>query len=370
MKLVSRFTKGGSPDYVFIAFLVILVVFGLVMLASASSDLAKTKFGDSYYYLKHQIVYGLIPGIVGFFLALFFPLKLWEKISLPALFVSIILLLLVFSPLGFRALGADRWVLIGGIGFQPGEIVKLTFLIYMAAWIGRNRTRAKSFTQGFLPMLILLAFVIVPLILQPATTTAVLIFISVITMYFTAGAKIRYLFWIGIVAVVALVALIFITPYRMQRVLSFMNPDADPLGKTYQINQTLIAIGSGGIWGVGYGRSTTKLHYLPEPIGDSIFAVIGEELGFVGSAALIIFFLFFIWRALSIARKAPDGFGRLATIGFSTLIGLQAFVHIGANSGLIPLTGVPLPFISYGGTALAMFLTMSGIIVTISKRRT
>ncbi len=369
MKLISRFTKGGAPDYVFIAFLIILVVFGLVMLTSASSDLAKTKFGDSYYYLKHQIIYGLIPGLVGFFLALFLPLKVWEKISLPALFLSIIFLLLVFSPLGLRALGADRWISIGGIGFQPGEIVKFTFLIYMAAWIGRNRSRAKSVTHGLLPMLVLLGFVIVPLILQPATTTAVLIFTSVITMYFTAGAKMRYLFWIGIVAAVALVALVFITPYRMQRVLSFMNPDADPLGKTYQINQTLIAIGSGGMWGVGYGRSTTKLHYLPEPIGDSIFAVIGEELGFVGSAALIIFFLFFVWRGLSIAKKAPDGFGRLAAMGFSTLIGLQAFVHIGANSGLIPLTGVPLPFISYGGTALAVFLTMSGIIVTISRRR-
>lgn len=368
MRFIPRFAKGGSPDYIFIAFLIVLVVFGLVMLTSASSDLAKTKFGDSYYYLKHQILYGLIPGIVGFFLALFLPLKAWEKISLPALFISIALLLLVFSPLGFRALGADRWIDIGGIGFQPGEIVKFTFLIYMAAWIGKDRSRGKSFARGLLPMLVLLGFVLVPLILQPATTTAVLIFASVITMYFTAGARMRYLFWIGVIAVTALVALIFITPYRMQRVLSFMNPDADPLGNTYQINQTLIAIGSGGMWGVGYGRSTTKLHYLPEPIGDSIFAVIGEELGFVGSAALILFFLFFVWRGLSIAKKAPDGFGRLAAIGFSTLIGLQAFVHIGANSGLIPLTGVPLPFISYGGTALAVFLTMSGIIVTISRR--
>ncbi len=361
--------RKGNPDYVFIAFLVILVVFGLVMLMSASSDLGRANFGDSFYFLKHQIFYGLIPGIIGFFFAYFFEYRIWEKISLPALLVSILFLLLVFSPLGFRALGAERWVSIGGIQFQPGELVKLTFIVYMAAWMGKKRARGKKLGEGFLPMLMLLGAVLVPLVLQPATTTAGLIFASVLTMYFMSGARVKYVAATIALAAVGFVSLVMITPYRMERILGFIHPQADPLGKTYQINQTLMAVGSGGVWGVGYGRSTTKLGALPEPMGDSIFAVIGEELGFAGSIALILFFLLFVWRAFIIAKKTSDGFARLMVVGFGTLIGIQAFVHIGANTGVIPLTGVPLPFISYGGTALAVFLTMSGIIATISRGR-
>ncbi len=364
-----KFTRGSTPDYVFIAFLVLLVIFGLVMLSSASSDLSQTKFGNSYYYLTHQILYGLLPGLVGFFIAFFFDYQIWKKLGLPLLILGIIFLLLVFTPLGFKAYGADRWLSFGGFGFQPGEFVKVTFLIYMAAWISKNQTRSKSFMEGLVPFLILLASVLVPLVLQPATTTAVLILVATITMYFTAGAKVRFIVFMALAGALALILLILATPYRMQRVLSFLDPASDPLGSTYQINQSLIAIGSGGITGVGYGRSTTKLHYLPEPIGDSIFAVIAEELGFVGSVVLISFFLVFVWRGLIIARAAPDIFGRLLGTGFMTLIGLQVFVHIGANSGLIPLTGVPLPFVSYGGTALAAFLTMSGLVANISMKR-
>ncbi|MEK7651353.1 MAG: putative peptidoglycan glycosyltransferase FtsW [Patescibacteria group bacterium] len=361
--------KSSSLDYSFIAFFIVLVIFGLVMLTSASSDLSKARFGDSYYYLKHQILFGILPGLVGFFAAFFINYQNWKKWGIWFLAGSVILLLLVFTPLGFKAYGSERWLSIGGVGFQPGELVKITFLIYMAAWIGKSQSRGKNLREGFIPFMILSAGVLMPLILQPSTTIAVLILGAVLAMYFTAGAKIRFLFSVGAITLFAVAALLFITPYRMERVLGFLNPASDPLGKTYQINQTLIAIGSGGLTGVGYGRSTTKLHYLPEPIGDSIFAVIAEELGFIGSIALIFFFLLFVWRGLAIAKGASDAFGRLLGIGFMTIIGLQVFVHIGANSGLIPLTGVPLPFVSYGGTALAVFLTMSGLMVNISMKR-
>ncbi len=364
-----KFTRSSTPDYLFIAFLAILIIFGLVMLTSASSDLSRTKFGDSYYYLKHQILYGLLPGLAGFFIALFFNYQRWKKWGLLLLILSVVFLLLVFTPLGFKAYGSDRWLNIGGFGFQPGEFVKIAFLIYMAAWIGKSQNRGKSFTAGLVPFSILLASVLLPLVLQPSTTTAVLILAAAITMYFTAGAKVKFIFLIVLMGALAVVSLILATPYRLQRILGFINPGADPLGKTYQINQSLTAIGSGGIWGTGYGRSVTKLYYLPEPIGDSIFAVIGEELGFVGSLTLVFFFLLFVWRGLIIAKSAPDTFGRLLGTGFMALIGFQAFIHIGANSGLIPLTGVPLPFISYGGTALAVFLTMSGLVVNISMKR-
>ncbi|TSA45485.1 putative lipid II flippase FtsW [bacterium] len=364
-----KFSRSSAPDYLFIAFLLIIVVFGLVMLTSASSDLSQSKFGDSFYYLKHQVLYGLLPGIVGFLFALFFNYQGWKKWGLPLLILGIVSLLLVFTPLGFNAFGSDRWLNIGGFGFQPGEFVKVAFLIYMAAWLSKNQTRGRSFMGGLVPFLILLGSVLIPLIFQPATTTAVLILVAAISMYFTAGAKVRFIVLIALVGALAVILLVLVTPYRMQRVLSFLDPASDPLGKTYQINQSLLAIGSGGIWGVGYGRSTTKLNYLPEPMGDSIFPVIAEELGFAGSLALVSFFLIFVWRGLIIAKSAPDIFGRLLGTGFITLIGLQAFVHIGANSGLIPLTGVPLPFISYGGTALVVFLTMSGLVVNISMRR-
>ena len=249
--MLSKFQRSSAPDYSFIAFLIILVVFGLVMLTSASSDVSQLKFGDSFYYLKHQILYGLLPGLLGFFVAVFFNYQNWKKWGLPLLLASVALLLLVFTPLGFKAFGSERWLSIGGFSIQPGELVKITFLIYMAAWISKNQARSKSFVEGLVPFLILLGGVLVPLILQPSTTTAVLILAATLAMYFTAGAKIRFLFSIAIIAAFAVVSLLFITPYRMQRVLGFLDPNSDPLGNTYQINQSLMAIGSGGLTGVG-----------------------------------------------------------------------------------------------------------------------
>jgi cell division protein FtsW len=359
----------GNIDYAFVTFLFILTVFGLVMLTSASSDLARSQFGDSFYYLKHQIFFGLLPGLVGFFAGLFIDYHFWAKISVWLIALSIGLLLLVFTPLGFHALGADRWVHFGSFSFQPGEIVKFTFIVYAAAWLAKGKMRAQSFGNGLLPFGLLLGSVILPLILQPATTTAVLIAVGALAMYFAAGAKIRYISLIVLLGAAAFAALVFVTPYRFQRVTGFLNKQSNVLTTNYQLNQAMIAIGSGGLWGVGYGRSTTKLHFLPEPIGDSIFAVIGEELGFVGSGALIIVFLLFIWRGLKIAKNASDAFGRLMVTGFMTIIGFQTFVNIGAISGVIPLTGVPLPFISYGGTALVTLLTMGGITTQIAMRK-
>ena len=359
----------GNIDYAFISFLFILTVFGLVMLSSASSDLARSQFGSSFYYLEHQIIYGLIPGIVGFFIGLFVDYHVWAKYSVYLLILSVVLLLLVFTPLGFHALGADRWLHFGSFSFQPGEIVKFTFIVYVASWLSRGKSRTASFASGLLPFSLLLGSVLLPLILQPATTTAVLIGAGALAMYFTAGAKVRYIGTVVLAGLLVLGALLLITPYRLERVTGFLNKQSNTLGTNYQVNQAMIAIGSGGLFGVGYGRSTAKLHFLPEPIGDSIFAVIGEELGFVGGIVLIVLFLLFVWRGLKIAKNAPDNFGRLMVTGFMVIIGLQAFINIGAISGVIPLTGVPLPFVSYGGTALAVLLTMGGVTTQVAMRR-
>ena len=359
--------KSKRIDYFFISLVFLLTAFGLVMLSSASSDLGKIKFNDSYFYLKHQIIYGLSFGLLGFFITVNVYYRRWGKWALIFLFISIALLILVFSPLGFLAGGAKRWLYFGGFTFQPSEIVKFTFLVYLAAWLSKNKDRARSFIAGFLPFLLLLAIIVFILLLQHSTSTALIILATTLLVYFTSGAKLKFIFSAVFLVILVLPLVIYLTPYRWERVMTFLNPQSDPLGKSYHLNQTLLAIGSGRLWGRGYGQSTTKIHYLPEPIGDSIFAVIAEELGFVGAASLIIAFFLLIWRGFLIAFKNSDNFAKLLAVGFSLMIGLQVFVHIAALSGLIPFTGVPLPFISYGGTALAVFLTMAGVIANISK---
>ncbi|MEX1014275.1 MAG: putative lipid II flippase FtsW [Candidatus Paceibacterota bacterium] len=367
-KLFSRSPKPRSqPDYTFIIIVCLLVIFGLVMLASASSDIAKEEFGNSYYYLSHQVIYGLSFGIIGFILGSLIYYNKWKNFAIFLLGLNMIAMALVFTPLGISAKGASRWLDLGLFSFQPSEILKLTFLIYISSWMSKNKKRGRSFMEGALPFLLLLGGVLGLIFFQPATTTAVIIFVAAIIMYFASGAKIKYIGMIFLLALTMFSLLIVSSPYRLDRVKTFLNPAENQLGESYQINQSLIAIGSGGLTGVGYGKSTTKINYLPEPIGDSIFAVIAEELGFVGSVLLISLFISFFWRGFYIARKSSDPFGKILVIGFISIITLQAFVNMGAMSGLLPLTGVPLPFISYGGTALAVFLIMCGIIINVSR---
>ena len=364
-RLSSR--KASAPDYVFLGVVAFLVVFGLVMLTSASSDLAAARFGNSYYYLTHQLLFGLLPGLIGFCVGFFVYYRHWERWATVILIASIVLLILVFTPLGHAEKGATRWLSIGSFTFQPSELLKLTFFIYLASWISRNEARRKSFSEGFLPFMLLVVGVVVLLIVQPATTVAILIFAASLGMYFTAGGRFSFIVVAVLIAGLGISLLIAVTPYRMQRILTFLHPNSDTQASGYQITQAQNAIGSGRLLGVGFGKSTTKLKYLPEPIGDSIFAVIAEELGFVGATAVVLAFLFLVLRGLRIARGAPDEFSRLLVTSFTVVLGLQAFVNMGAISGIIPLTGVPLPFVSYGGTALAVFLTMCGVIANISR---
>lgn len=359
--------RSHRPDYLIIICLGVLVIFGLLALASASSNLGQTKFGDSFYYLKHQVLTGLMIGIAGFFLAYKFYYRHYQKLALILLLASLALTALVFTPLGLTAGGAERWVKIGPITFQPAEFLKLTVIIYFSAWLAGQTERSRSFIKGALPFLLVLAAVGGLLLKQPTTTTVVIIATSALVLYFVSGAKLSYVGGIGAICLLIVAGVVLITPYRFQRIANFLNPDANPLGGGYHINQAQIAIGAGKIFGVGYGQSTTKISYLPEPIGDSIFAVVAEEMGFVGSIALVSVFLLLVLRILLLARSTKDRFGKLLLVGFGTLISLQVFINIGAISGLLPLTGVPLPFISYGGTALAVFMTMGGIVANISR---
>lgn len=365
----TKFYKSGhGPDYFLLAIIFILTVFGLAMLASASSELGRTKFNDSYYYFRHQIYYGLFLGLAGFLSGLFFRYQNLKKLALPLLLVSIVFLTLVFTQLGLEVRNANRWLKFGPISFQPAELLKLTFIIYLAAWLSNPKLkRENNFWSGLLPFLIVFGFIALLLILQPATSTVIILLGTGLTIYFLSGAQIKYIFLVALLGVSIFGLIIYLTPYRWARISGFLNQGQDNQNKNYHLNQALIAIGSGGLFGVGYGQSVTKVNYLPAPMDDSIFAVISEELGFVGAGTLIALFGLLTFRLFWLAKKVRDRFGQLILIGFGTIIAFQSVVNMGAISGILPLTGVPLPFVSYGGTALAVFLTISGIALNVSK---
>ena len=360
--------RGHHPDYLLLASVFILTLGGLIVLSSASSNIGEIKFGDSYYYLKHQMYFGLSLGLLGFLAAYFIRYQFYQKIALPFLLVNVGLLSLVFTSFGITSGGASRWLEMGPITFQPAELLKLSFILYLAAWLSNTKvSRSETMSEGLFPFLIISGIIGGLLVLQPATSTVAILLTAGLGVYFLSGAKWKYIFSIAGLGLLALTMLIFATQYRMKRVMSFFDQSGDSLGANYHLNQALIAIGSGGVTGVGYGQSTAKASSLPAVIDDSIFAVLGQELGFLGTSVVVVIFAILVFRFFWIASRARDRFGKLILAGFGLIIALQSIVHIGSISGLLPLTGVPLPFVSYGGTALAVFLTMSGIAANISK---
>ena len=362
--------RSNKPDYFFIGLVGVIVLFGLVMLSSASSAVGYNKFGDNYWYLKHQVFYGLLPGIVVFLIFLNIDYRKFRKLALPFLIISIIALILVFIP----GLGADygrarNWINIFGVSVQPAEIVKLTFLIYLAAWLGDKigTRKMEDASQSFIPFITTFGLIVFLIAAQPDLGTLSIIVVMAISVYFAAGAPLKHMAIIGSGGILMFLALIKIAPYRAARLMTFLNPGLDPQGVGYHINQALLAIGSGGIFGLGLGLSRQKFQYLPEVAGDSIFAIISEELGFIFAVGLIIAFILLALRGYRIAKTAPDGFGRLLAVGVTSWFVFQAFINIGAMLSLMPLTGVPLPFVSYGGTALTINLAAVGIVGNISR---
>lgn len=361
--------KQHQGDYVLLILVGIVVVFGLMMLISVGSVIGYEKFSDGYHFFKRQFLFGLLPGLLGFFL--FSRTNYWElrKTSFALMIASIVLLLLVFIP-GLRSEfgNARSWISFGEFSIQPSEIVKLTFLVYLAGWLDKTGEKDLSdVSQGLMPFLVVLGVIMILIGLQPDFGTMSIIIGMSMVVYFVGGGKISHLLGLsGLGAVLGFIA-VKMAPYRLARFTSFLNPELDPQGIGYHIKQALLAVGSGGWFGLGLGHSHQKFSYLPEVVSDSIFAVIAEELGFVFSGLLIILFIFLMWRALNIAKNAPDTFGRLLAVGIIAWIFLQTIVNIGAMLALLPITGVPLPFISHGGTALMVSLTSMGILYNISK---
>jgi len=347
---------------------ILLVGVGLAMFVSASLGiLAKNK--DIFYnVLRSQLVLGLGFGLIAAYIAFKVNYKLLSKFSLFIFLGAILLTAAVFIPgLGITHQGAERWIGLGPVSFQPVEILKFAFVIYFAAWLSWAKNRVDDFRFGILPLGIMLTIIALILFKQPDTKSFILISITGFTMLFISGVKLRKIFGLGLLAVLVLGGLVFFNPYLQSRVKTFIDPANDPRGASYQIQQSLIAIGSGGVFGRGYGQSIQKFSYLPEPQGDSIFAVVGEELGFVGAMAVIILYLLFALRGFRIANNSPDLFSRLLVSGIVILITAQSFMHIASVIGVFPLTGVPLVFMSHGGTSLMIDLMAIGVVLQISK---
>lgn len=348
--------------------LLVLLLFGLVMIASAGVAYSRTRFGDAYFFFRRQLFFGVVPGLFALYFAQKINYNFWKKISFPIFAASIFALILVFIPgIGNRIYGASRWIQLGSFSFQPSEMLKLSLILYLAAWLENRVERVKDFYEGLLPFGAIVALVSFLLIKQPDVGTLGVVILISMSIYFVSGARLSHIALMGGTGVFFLYLLVKFESYRMNRFLVFLHPELDPRGIGYQINQALLAIGSGGIFGVGLGHSLQKFNYLPEPVGDSIFAIVGEELGFFGASFLVVLFLVLAFYGLRVAKTAPDRFSRLVAVGIVSWIVFQAFINMAAISGLIPLTGIPLPFVSYGGTSILFLMAAMGILLNISK---
>jgi len=357
-------------DRYFLITVLILVFVGFFIFTSASLGLhARTggaKFGAVAF---NQIFFGLFLGFIGMYIASRIDYKIWKRYSFYIFLFSILMTLLVFIPkLGFSSGGATRWLALGPLSFQPAELLKLGFVIYFSAWISGMQTKIKQFKFGLFPLMVLFVIIGAILLAQPDTGTFLVILATGVVMFISAGGSLKHVFMISIIGIIVLLAIGFSRPYVLDRITTFINPGADRQGSGYQLDQSLIAIGSGGVFGKGFGQSVQKFDYLPEPIGDSIFAVAAEEWGFLGAITILFLFVIFALRGFKISSNSQDIFGSILVIGIISLIFIQSFINIASMLGLFPLTGMPLIFISHGGTALFFALVEVGIILSVSRQ--
>ncbi len=360
--------KAGKIDYFFFWTSIALLGIGLLSFVSASLGIFAKNIPQFYSVLFNQLAFGLGGGIAAFFLFLKVPYQTWRTWA-PFIFIGALLITcLVFVPsLSLSHGGARRWISIGNFQFQPVEFLKIGFIFYFAAWLSWVKQRSRELAFGAIPLCISLGVVAFVLFKQPDTKSFILIATASLAMLFVSGISWKYILGMLAIALVLFGGLVAFRPYVRERVQTFLNPSHDPSGSSFQLRQSLIAIGSGGIAGRGLGQSVQKFTYLPEPQGDSIFAVIGEEFGFIGTTLIVVLYLMFALRGIRIAYRAPDSFSRLLVTGIIILITAQVFMNIASITGLFPLTGVPLVFMSHGGTSLMVSLGMVGLLLNISR---
>ncbi len=370
------------PDYILLGTIIALIVLGILILSSVSASLSQEKFGNTYYFLSHQLIFGFLPGLILAFLAFKTPIVLLKKWTPLVLLINLLLVAMVFLPkVGTSFGGATRWINFGPFTFQPSEFLKLSFILYLASWLASRMPHQKAFgekqsekivgfNQTLIAFLLVVGIISLLLIFQPDISTLGVIGVVAVLMYFLSGTPLWHSILVVFLGAGGLFALINLVPYRLNRLQVFFNPEADPMGIGYQIKHALIAIGSGGISGVGLGMSMSRLKFgsLPHSVSDAIFAIFAEETGFIGGIILILIFLLFFWRGTKIIKLSQDKFTQLTALGITLWITFQGFVNIGSMIGAVPLAGVPLPFISYGGSALITELVGAGILLNLSKR--
>ncbi|HEY5601021.1 MAG TPA: putative lipid II flippase FtsW [Patescibacteria group bacterium] len=353
-------------DYQLLFLVLGISIFGLLMVYNASVVIATRDFSDKYFYFKNQgIWFGL--GIVLLFITSRIDYHIYQKWALPIFLVAIGLLIAVFLPGigGLEVLGAKRRVNLGPVGFQPAESVKLATTIFLAGYFASHK---EIVTKKIIPFLVILGVLLGLIILQPDMGTAMIVVGTGLGMFFLAGGNLSYFLILAPFLAAGAIGLILVAPYRLARLKTLIDPTTDLQGAGYHINQVLIALGNGGLLGLGLGKSRQKFEYIPEVATDSIFAVIAEELGFIKVSIVILLFLFILLKIINIAQKAPDKFGQLLAGGIAVYIGIQVLFNLGSMVALVPLTGVPLPFISYGGSSLIVNLAAIGIVLNISRQ--
>lgn len=354
-------------DYVLLGAISLLLFIGLIAVFSSSSVWSQFTFNDKFFYLKRQLLFVTIGFVLMFFFTLI-PYKLWQKYATFILFISFGLLIIVLIPgIGIVRGGAQSWIGVGAFSIQPSEFVKLSLIIFIAERLTVYGKKITSFFKGFFPLLLLIFLAFTLIMFQPDLGTGVVLVLTCMFIIFIAGAQIKHFVGLGILGLSGFVLLILSAPYRIRRITSFLNPWEDPLGDGFQIIQSLYAIGPGGLLGVGLGNSLQKHFYLPEPQTDFIFAIISEELGFLGGIFIIILFGVVLWRGTKVALEAPCPFSRYVSYGIVCMLSLQTMINISVVIGLIPVTGITLPFLSYGGSSLILTLASVGILLNISR---
>ena len=348
-------------DYLLVLMPLLLAVFGIVMIYEASNVAAFQAFSDKYHFVKDQIIW----AVVGFILLGILSRIHYQKyyfLSVPVLLITIISLIAVLAPgIGLKFQGARRWIGIGQFTFQTSELAKISLILYLSAWLS-NKEKGRLFS-----FVLLLGFVVGLVIIQPDLGTGVILTTIFLVVYFISSSPLSHFMILIPGVVLAIIFLSIISPYRYQRLMTYFDPNSDPLGSSYHIRQILISLGSGGFFGLGLGASRQKYQFLPEATTDSIFAIIGEEIGFLGTCFLLVFYIYFLYRIYLLAKNSPDKFSLLLSAGILSLFGFQILINLGAMVAIFPLTGIPLPFISYGGSNLIISLMSIGILINISK---
>lgn len=355
------------PDMILLGAILALLCIGVVMVYSASAVKGYIQYDDPYHYLKMEIIWVTL-GLAAMFLSMRLDVRVLRKWAKPALYLAIVLLVLVKVPgIGRKVNGADRWIGLGPLSIQPSEVIKLSMVLVMAHLLSLNPHKIQSFRKGVLPVLALLGLIAGLIMLQPDLGTTLVIAGTTFAMLIAAGARVSHLLALGGSGLGLVVVAIAAAPYRMRRILAFLDPWADASGKGYQTIQALLALGPGGLFGLGLGQSRQKFLYLPENHTDFIFAIIGEELGFIGASLVILLFFLVAWRGFRTAMGAQDAFTGLLALGITSMLIIQAMINMGVVSGVLPVTGITLPFLSYGGTSLVFTMLGVGILLNISR---